>query len=514
MKSVNNNSVKWLKKFSRKKIIDNKNIVELLKYDQYSLWWFLEWLMEFGTFHFLDINSILHNPSQPTRYNKTASIFKFLRIFIRKIIWSWFRMFGTDEKRHYKKLVVFISDLHQLVYDTNKKKFVMDERFLPVINSIKNMDVAVLNLPYKKEAGFGAYDKGLSKNTLFFPIEHFMGISEFFKALKIFKIYKNTWKQIKASKSLDFMDLNIKKHIVNNFDYFFSGYLFLTLWEIEGYKSFTQEFKPDLICTYDPFNPYGFKPRLAFKGKMLAIQYGFWGTPESEYLHSKHDMHTYPLVDYASVFDSKIKNNLVNISNFPRNKIFITNNPKAEDLSMKIKIFGLNIEENTILFLSQPFNDQKEFYFFLKEVFQFFKQIPYEKKVIRPHPSETNIKIYKLLIKKYRIQNVYISNPIDEDIIFPLSKSKLVISCNSTAIIEARLLGKPVILVDVWKKGYADFFQRIPSVQNSEGLMDFFHKFKKKSYNPNLNPSAYLNTARLIKKLTDEKYGIKTTAGN
>lgn len=495
-----NRAVNWIKHFSRRKLVDNKNIIELLKYDNYSLWWFLEWLLEFGTFHFLDINSILADPYQLPRRNKTANIFKLLRTPLRKGVWFFFKSFGIDEERHHKKLVLFISNLNQSIYDKHKKQFVMDEVFLPIINSIKNIDIAVLNLPYKQEIGFSAYNKGLDKGTLFFPIEQFMGIPEFFRALKQSNHYKKIWNKIKESNSLDFIEPNIKKHLIYNFNYFFSSYLLLTLWEIEAYKTFVDKHKPNLICTYDPFNPYGFKPRLAFKGKMLAIQHGFWGTPESEYIHDKYDLQTYPLTDFAAVYDSKIKDNLANLSNFPKDRLFITGNPKAEEIHMKLKLFSIQISEESVLFLSQPFNDQKEFSIFLKEVFDFFKKIPNEIKVVRPHPNETNIKIYQSLIEKHGIKNVSISR--GEDILLPLSKSKLVISCNSTAIIEAQLIGKPAVIMDVLKKGYNSFFSKVPSVKNSKELYAHFISLKPKKLQQKLSLGTYKNLVKVIYKLS------------
>lgn len=494
-------AVKWIKNFSRKPLLDRKNIIELLSYGNYSLWWFLEWLMEGGRFHFLNINSILQKPKQKNFQNKKDLYLKFSRIFIRKILWYPFIPFNNIKPK--KRNVSFISTLNKKVYDNHKDDIVEDEVFLPIINILqdkyKDIGVFLIDIPYKKELGLRSYYKGIKRGINFVPLEQFMGVKEGFRAYKRYAYYKNVWAEIKRSGSLDFLDKDIKRHIINNFDFFFSIFLFIILWEIEGYKSIFRKCQIDILCTGDPFNLSGFKPRLAFKGKMLGIQPGFWGSPELEYIHSKADLKTYPLIDYAAVWDKKTKISIHKLTNIPINKMIIVGNSREDDISFKLKYYNIKLDKKKVLFLSLPFYDKKEFDIFLNEAFSFLKKIPQEEKIIRPHPNEKDSSIYQKFIDEYNIKNVHVSK--GEDIIFPLSQAKFVVTGNSTVVTEAILLKKPTVMLDVFNKGYSKFVNSVKSVRTSSDLLNCFNSIKKHDKQVNLRSRAYNNIAKLITKL-------------
>ena len=246
---MQNNAVSWLKKFSRKKLLQDKDIVELLRYDNYSLWWFLEWLMEGGRFHFLNINSILQNPKQKNFQNKKDLYLKFGRIFARKILWYPFIPFNKITSG--KKNVSFISTLNKKVYDNHKDEIVEDEVFLPLMNILqdryKNIGIFLIDIPYKKELGLRSYYKGIKRGINFMPLEYFMGVKEGLRAYKRYVHYKKVWAGIKGSGNLDFLDKDLKRHIINNFDFFFSIFLFIILWEIEAYKSISNKYNINLL---------------------------------------------------------------------------------------------------------------------------------------------------------------------------------------------------------------------------------------------------------------------------
>lgn len=497
------NTIKWIKDFSRKPLLDGKNIIELLKYDDYSLWWFLEWLMEGGRFHFLNISSILQNPKQKNFQNKPALYLKFIRIFIRKIIWYSFIPFNKIKPRG--KNVAFVSTLNKMVYNNRKDEFIEDEVFLPLTNILqdkyKDIGIFLIDLPYKEELGFRPYFKGIKRGINFIPLESFMGVREFLRAHKYYTNYKNIWSDIKNSPSLNFLDKDIQRHIINNFDFFFSIFLFIVLWEIEAYKSMFNKYNINLLCTGDPFNLSGFKPRLAFKGKMIGIQPGLWGSPELEYVHSQSDIKTYPLIDYAAVWDKKTKDSMHKLTNIPMKKMIIVGNSREDDIFFKLKHYNLKLDKKKILFLSLPFYDKSEFNFFLDEAFSFLKKVPQEEKIIRPHPNEKDTLIYQKLINEYNLKNTQISK--DQDIIFPLSQAKFVVTGNSTVVLESALLKKPTIILDVFNKGYSKFVKSVKSVKNSSGLLKYFYNIKKYDKRIKLKPRAYSNMARLIAKLVE-----------
>ena len=495
-----NDNIVWIKRFSKRPLLDNKNIIDLLKYEnKYSLWWFLEWLMVYGKFHFLNLDSILQNPSHKNFKNNVAVYFKFGRLIFRKIIWNIFS-FWTKKFDKSKKSICMISTLNQQLYDQKKEKMVYGDRFIPIINHIsQDFNIFLIDIPYKNEFGFRAFWNGVkNKNILFFPIEHFMGFKEIHQAYKSFILYRLIWKKIKYSNSLNFLDNNIKRHIINNFDFFFSIYLFIILLELEAYKSFFRKFKVSLVCTLDSFGPSGFKPRIAFDGHVIGIQPGAMENGSLEYISNLDELKTYPLVDYWLVFDENIKNNFVKSKHFPKEKILIVGNYKKDDIFYKIKNYRLKISNEAVLLIGQDFHDKQEYSAFLKEAFLFLDKIPTIKKIIRPDPAERDIATYLNLIQEYNIQNVNIS--FKEDVIFPLVRSKFVISSFSTVLFEADLLGKNPVILDVFNKGYRYSVPNIASTNNHRGLLNIYKTHNPTKYKK-IKPDVYKNIAGVIKIL-------------
>lgn len=486
-------SIQWIKDFSRKKVLNNKDMVGILRYDEYSLWWFLEWLMEYGRFHFPNLKSILENPKQTPKKNNLGMYMKFARFLLRKVIWVFFAPFNKHMDKN-KKTVASVSTLNQLLYNPKQSIFEVCDRAIPILSYIEDSNILLIDIPYKKEIGIKVFSRAIKEGIMIAPIESFVGIKEIIVATKHFLIYRKQWKKVRSN--LTFLEPDIKNHIINNFDFFFSLYLYLTLLEIEGYKRLFKKYNIDVLCTFDSFGPSALKPRIVYKGKMVGIQPGSWGDYAVEYTHSKEDISTYPLVDYLVVFDNQTKERLVQSKNIEPDRIRVIGNYKKDDIYYKLKHYNIQLEEESLLLISQPFHDKKEFQTFLDESFKFFKMFPNESKVVRPHPGEINLSFYESLIKKYSISNIKFSR--DEDVVYPLSKAKLVIGAFSTALSEASLLGKDVVIVDVLNKGYSKLNGGLKSVQSSNELSQIFNEIKIEKKKIELTPSVYKKIAEFV----------------
>lgn len=475
------NSINWLKKFGREPLANGKNMIELFRYDDYSLWWFAEWFMEHGSFYVLNVRSFLNNPDRPNYKNKSAAYLKLISLVFRKAVWCMFSPFNHKIKNS-KKTIAFVSTAMN------------GGKFDPLIEKLKGKyNLCFIDIPLNKEIGVKSYYKGIQKGRVL-PIEAYIGLTEIKKASKKWKQYKKVWNSIK--KDISMSDQRIKKHTIHNLDFFFSEYLFIILLEIEGLRTCFKKNKIDLVCTFDPFDLMSFKIKCAAKNKILGLQVGTWDAIQVHYIHSKKDLETYPLVDYLAVFDNITKKNIVKTKNIDPTKIFIVDNYKMDNLIYKIKKLDLKLTNKSILFIAQIFLDKGEEKETLKSLFEFFKKHPGEKKVIRLYPGEPNIQPYKKLIKQYRIKNIDFSSK--KDIIFPLMKSKMVIGSFSTALLESIMLGKPTTIIDVHNKGYKKLFKNVKSAQNSKDLERIFSKINETHPGLNLKEKAYTNIASRI----------------
>lgn len=486
-------SITWLKSFSKEKI-DGTTIVQLMKYNNYSLWWLLEWIMDYGRFHFSNLKSILKNPQQKHHLNYLGSYLKIIRMCIRKVVWIPFSIFNKQLDNS-KKTVAFISTLNQWLFNEQTNMIEKSDRSLPIFNYL-NTNKVLIDIPYEKELGFRVFCNSIKNGITIIPLESFIGITEIYRAFKLHKQYKKMW--AKARDKLTFIDSSIRNQILSNFDFFFSIYLFITLLELEAYKSLFNKYKIDVICTFDSFGPSGLKPKMVFNNKIIGIQPGSWGDYALEYNHSKENLKTYPLVDSLLVFDKNIKQQLSLTKNFNKNKMYVVGNYKSDDLFFKIKKYNLQLTNETIVFVSQPLHDQQEFDKMLQEVFLFFKYIPNVEKVVRPHPGETSILPYEKLISYYGIKNISFST--NEDVVYPLSRAKMVIGAFSTTLSESEFLGKSTVIIDVFKKGYSKLNGNIKSVSNNKELFKFY-KSTKHTKRITLKPHVYNQIAQSIEAL-------------
>lgn len=102
-------------------------------------------------------------------------------------------------------------------------------------------------------------------------------------------------------------------------------------------------------------------------------------------------------------------------------------------------------------------------------VLEIAKNLPNEKIIMRPHPSE-NIEMWKELTKEYK--NIEVNN--EDTIVEWITKSKLLIQYASTSAIQANILGKPV-------------FSLIPELPENLKSLDLLHSKEVSTIYKNVN---------------------------
>lgn len=231
---------------------------------------------------------------------------------------------------------------------------------------------------------------------------------------------------------------------------------------IELIKSAHKKEKIDIILLHDDILEF---PRTVVRiGKLLGI-------PSLVILHGilagrKHT-HNNPLADKTAVWGDICVDTMTERYGTSRDMLAVTGNPRFDVLSQGVKIdknslyqkIGINTNKGLIIYTTQPHvgltaNDsplEKEI--LLREVINAMKEFPDKQLVIKLHPSESQ-KVYEsMTIDRYRS----ILNEMNSDAILLerinlyelISICELVIILNSTVGLEAMILEKPVIAINL-----------------------------------------------------------------
>jgi len=136
-----------------------------------------------------------------------------------------------------------------------------------------------------------------------------------------------------------------------------------------------------------------------------------------------------------------------------KEKITITGAPQFDDLTIRnislnkniIKKLGINPYKKLIFLTTQPVSDMKEI---TTAVCKAVKSIPETQLVMKLHPSEYFMNIYKKIAKKEGVNAI-----ITKKYLYPiLNACDLLITPHSTTAMEAMILGRPVITINLTGK--------------------------------------------------------------
>ena len=174
--------------------------------------------------------------------------------------------------------------------------------------------------------------------------------------------------------------------------------------------------------------------------KTLCIQHGVIGDASNIVPVS---------VDKIAVWGDSSKEALIN-KGVPKEKIIITGAPQFDNLAIKkayferkaIKELGINQNKKLVILTTQLVSDMEDI---TSAVFKAVKSIPGIQLVIKTHPAEYSIKRYKRIAKKESLNII-----ITKKHLYPLlSMCDVLITPSSTTGLEAMIMGKPLITINL-----------------------------------------------------------------
>ncbi len=140
--------------------------------------------------------------------------------------------------------------------------------------------------------------------------------------------------------------------------------------------------------------------------------------------------------------------------------------PVIFDKIIQFKREKVKKEEKTILFTTTPAVEdclisKEEYAKSIKKILLDISKIPKTKVIIKPHPAERYIDQYEEIIKENNLQNITILNVLDREEFYKImASSDVLLHFNSTAALEAMILGIPNVDVKVFGEKVPHFLEK------------------------------------------------------
>jgi len=271
------------------------------------------------------------------------------------------------------------------------------------------------------------------------------------------RFLKGKWRELENDENfrrcLSFQSVPLWEAMKDKFSFLFSILFTDAVKHIETVMRIVHVEKPDIIVLVDDF---GIVERAAsLVAKLNAI-------PTLVIAYGMEVGKTVPpiqlSVDKMAVWGKAVKSYLPERRRASPKSFVITGNPSFEYRSRVLKDFrreeiyhqlGLDIHKDLIVFTSQPvqlFMTQDKRYTLLYTLYNAMKKIPDKQFVVKLHPLES-AGLHELLIRRMKIENAIIVKNVD--LFKLLSVCKLLTTSFSTSALEAMMLDKPVIVINL-----------------------------------------------------------------
>lgn len=495
-KNIELEAISWFKDWA-----DKGNFKELFSYDNFSLWWLMEnWLYNSYVykdsvrdvimavektltviekekpeeFIFVDSGDLYskavklvckekgikirrikqHNPFKNLKKDANLFLIKnYIEFYInlRRALW----MLGGRKTKESGN-ILFIST------DTWAKK--EDPYIDPIIEELdknpKNK-VVVCDLSFNYKLNFRNLLEKLKKRNRFF-IEGYLNKDVKKRVNKLTRLFKKRWDLIKNKKefqnSFEYRGINMWELVEPQFSCYFDVRLKGHIRDLELLKEVVKETKPKIAIS--PGETSEISKALFYACKLngaysVGIQHGII-EDSIRCIHKECEIgeglnpNYCPLPDKTLVFGENQKRFLVEKGCYPESKIEVTGSQRWDVLASADKLYNkqriyktLKIGEGKkiVVFTSQPVSNEENLKI-LKALLKTFEKFPELTLVIKIHPVE-NTGFYRKIAKDRAIvvKNI--------DLYELLYASELMITYYSTTGLEAMILGRPVIVINL-----------------------------------------------------------------
>ena len=466
----------WLHDISRRKIVNGKNLLELARYSNISLWWFVQgWIALGGNCE----GRKLHSSK-----NFKEKILPFLRVFeplsdlamqaISFIICAL--QFNKKRRGKYKILILTCDRYWEELgsFNPNKRRegdiyFDLILRKLSQDSEIEVITSSLIGHLRNIKALLTAIKRSLNQKVIHKPFEIYWSPDISNKQAAAKKQFSKIWNDLKDNEEFrqlwNYNGNDLFPLLKGEFEHYFNHFFVRIVKYLELCNNMIEREKPDLVILISEY--CGFEKAVLFSAKMkgiptLAIQHGLICEAHIGYFNKKEDISNKinvlhrPLPDKIAIDGPWTKNLLVNQFYYPEESVAITGCTRYDYLEQVKEIFtkerfcqkyNLDLKKKIVLIAGQALLspmykwDEME-----KQVLGVLKKMSDIEIVIKPHPNDS-IDHYTKVLQNEKVNAKII--PKNSDIYEAIFSSDLLITVNSTTVSEAVILNKPVVIVNL-----------------------------------------------------------------
>ncbi|MFC1801178.1 CDP-glycerol glycerophosphotransferase family protein [Nanoarchaeota archaeon] len=563
--TINKDTLLWLQNWANKKVINGKSFKDFLKFENSSLYYLMESGLYRNSFKncysirdvLISLESVLNILKQerpsfvlvmddgdliskafvmvckskgiPFKVKKQNNqhfpkfLFYKLSLFLKlkEKVRKFLSLLDGPSYKYMNHPVLFLTSTQSLYQKTKP----YDKILSPIITDLNKCDHYLLEVEYiskfnLKKLLYRLINKKPNQNL----IEYFLTPTIFRKLRLYKKQLKQKWYWIKDNdsfkNSFNYKEVLFWDVIKNQFDLFFNVLLIELAKQPLHMLEILRKVKPSLVVMVDEGSVFGRAMSVVAKENKvptLAIQHGI--------IHPSHPSYIIPsdyprpsLTCVNGVYDKKV---LTKISSFKNKEVVITGqshydvmkNFNLNTLKPKLcKKFGINPDKKIILWATQSHGlSLKENMKTVSAVYNAVRASKDVQLVVKLHPQEDQ----KASLYKGNKGYFPIIIKGEESILPLIFICDLIITKNSTSAIEASLMDKPVLVLnlggqkdvmDFVEKGIAlgvykdeDLAQSIKKILLSSKIRERLRK-KRSKYNLEHN---YLNDSKATERITN-----------
>lgn len=511
-----------IKSFPHFTIYDNKSLIKILEYDGCSLWWFVRQglyehfvrvMKDVLTIKSLTIDQKVQNfmiisrdeefaaiVKEAIRNTRTSLSFKNFDSFslrggfnkkieivsknfprLIRTFQGFVRSFGINVKTGKKNILLFTQSHLWTTIASDIKGDANSYTILRELTRCKKYNILPLDVAINASAAW----KGIKfKKKPFMPYDYFI-FDCFFdlnirrKLASLGSKLRKEWKRLEISGNLskfltcDNVNLfsilkpKLKSYFLNEVDSFIGAAR-----NLEIARKIIGRYNIDGVIAIDENGTSRF---LVFGAKLsnvpsLALQHGVIHPMHISYSYSKDDLYSKDkelecyLADKTAVYGRKFKELLINNGRYSAEHIAVTGQPRTDILFEQRKTYlkkemfnklGINFNKKLVVFASQPLKNLSESRLTLQAITSCLKNFRNLALVIKLHPND-NKDFYVSVLRDMKFKALVTK---EIDLYELLYSSDLLLSVSSTVMLEALMMDKPVIQVNLVEN--YDFFGRL-----------------------------------------------------
>ncbi len=467
--------LQWVSKLRNKKILEKDTLSDTMKHRGVSLWWFIRLRLYYDLLVNFQRRQYQRSITRSinSKFGFLFVIYTFFVVLISKCI---FRKRSKPNTEKCKLFVTYSFGGWRPFRNRQTGKLVWGHSlFTPIIQELAATS--------KYQEIVSSYPIGLSfpnlfKQTLqlsqkqrkvgFIPTESYFTWSTLCQFLRARRRFSKIWTELKKNHSGDFKfgETNVFETFKPDFEYYYKFLLPLIVQYLELSIQLLKREHPDIILMKNEYSE--FERALLYaahfeKIPVIALQHGVIHRNHPGYQYNKSAISQdgsakfpyAPTPSTTTVFGPYFKHILTEGSAYPVSRVEVTGQPRYDILHFADRIydkqkfceqFGINPSKKIVLIATQPFPVEKIRFEFLYHTTAALREIPDVQIIIKPHPNES-VRWHKNHLESWNVPAVIL--PPQSETFAAIYACDLFVSVTSTTILEALILGKTVMVVNI-----------------------------------------------------------------